>query len=270
MKYMAALAVLILALAPLAQAETWEEFQKRTAIEEEPTVLLKGGPKTITKDIIIEGLKRDCQFTFQSDSLLFQYGSSQLKPESMPNIDSVAAALKDAVKDQDLAQIKVYYVDGHTCSIGTEENNCRLSRMRTKTVVNELVQRGVPQEMLVPRGFGKGYPAHSNDTEPNRALNRRVVLKGDCGSATAVETEVPCVGVPEDQVRTPSSATSEAASVPLTESPVDATTSEEKSPGSKRILPPDFKPVTSSDGGRIVKEPVGTAKPLPPGFKPAK
>ena len=172
--------------------ETWAEFQKMKSADEKTGLIPKGGPKLIPKDIIIEGLKKDCQVTFSSDSLLFHYGSAKIKEESMPNVQNTAAAIKQALGDPELSQIKTYFVDGHTCSIGSEENNCRLSWMRAQAMIEELPSCGIPREKLIPRGFGLVYPSHSNDAEATRMLNRRVVLQGDCPNAAERGPQAPC------------------------------------------------------------------------------
>jgi len=181
-------ALIILAALPSpAFSESWEDFQKLKGSDEKTGLIPKGGPRLIPKDVIVEGLKKDCEVTFRSDALLFNFGSAILKPESLPNLQSISGAIVQALGDPELSKITTYYVDGHTCAIGSEENNCRLSWMRGQAVVDELVKLGVPREKLAPRGYGKAHPSHSNDTEATRSMNRRVVLQGDCpGKAASV------------------------------------------------------------------------------------
>lgn len=42
------------------------------------------------------------------------------------------------------------------------------------------------------RGYGLQYPAHSNDNEDTRRLNRRVVLKGDTRDSDSNKDPEPC------------------------------------------------------------------------------
>ncbi|HMK36850.1 MAG TPA: OmpA family protein [Desulfomonilaceae bacterium] len=183
---------IMLVLQHLSFAESWEEFQKNAAVDEQEILVPKGGPKIIPKDLVLEGLKKNCQVTFTSEALLFQYGSDTIKKESLPTIRNTAAAIRQAMEDPELTRIQTYYVDGHTCNIGSASNNCRLSRMRAEAVIAELVKWGVPKEKLVARGYGLAYPAYPNDSEASRMLNRRVVLKGDCPDATARDSQIPC------------------------------------------------------------------------------
>jgi outer membrane protein OmpA-like peptidoglycan-associated protein len=186
-------ALAIVLLVPCVSfSESWEEFQKIKAAGEQQTLIPKGNTKIIPKDVIVEGLKKDCQVAFTSDALLFQYGSASIRKESLQTLKNAAAAIKQAMEDPELSQIATYYVDGHTCNIGSPENNCRLSWMRAEATISELVKLGVPPERLRPRGFGPAYPTHPNDTEATRMLNRRVVLKGDCPNAAALDSQTPC------------------------------------------------------------------------------
>ena len=188
------LPILLLIIVPCKAglAETWEEFQSLKAAEEASAPVAKSGPKMIPKDVVIEKLKTNCEVTYNSDALLFHYGQSVLKPGSMPNIKSMAQALIQAASDSELSKISRYYVDGHTCSVGGAEMNCRLSWARANAVIDHLVTLGVPKDKLVPRGYGLAYPAHSNDSEQTRILNRRVVLKGDCKEASSGQDPTPC------------------------------------------------------------------------------
>jgi OOP family OmpA-OmpF porin len=65
-------------------------------------------------------------------------------------------------------------IEGHTDSIGSEEYNLILSRKRAGSVRDKLVADGIEQGRITTVGYGKKYPVVSNDTEANRALNRRV------------------------------------------------------------------------------------------------
>ena len=74
------------------------------------------------------------------------------------------------------AQSGTIYVDGHTCSVGTDQYNQRLSERRANSVRNYLIEQGVPANRLIARGFGESRPKYSNATEETRKLNRRVEL----------------------------------------------------------------------------------------------
>lgn len=166
--------------------ESWEEFMKKKGQAEETTLIPKGseGLKLIPKDVIVEELSRPPQpgqsgsqgalVVLTSDSILFDYGSSRLTESSFPQLSEIASALNDSR----LAGIPFFYVDGHTCDIGSDSNNCRLSWDRARSVVSHLVSVGrVLPERVRPRGFGEHDPMNPNTSESQRRLNRRVVLR---------------------------------------------------------------------------------------------
>lgn len=68
----------------------------------------------------------------------------------------------------------VIAVGGHTDSQGPEDLNLRLSQARADAVVRALVERGVPSDRMVPRGFGEAVPIASNQNDAGRARNRRI------------------------------------------------------------------------------------------------
>jgi len=67
-------------------------------------------------------------------------------------------------------------VDGHTDNVGSSEYNQLLSEQRAATVLNFLVQQGLPESSVTSRGFGMSQPVATNDTPEGRAKNRRVEL----------------------------------------------------------------------------------------------
>jgi OmpA-OmpF porin, OOP family len=106
---------------------------------------------------------------FVFDRLVFDAGSARLRPESQEQIDNVAAIL--------LAYPNVRVkVGGYTDNVGGTEHNLQLSQTRAKSVVAELVRKGVSPERLDAEGYGEQYPISDNSTEEGRAKNRRVSM----------------------------------------------------------------------------------------------
>jgi OOP family OmpA-OmpF porin len=102
--------------------------------------------------------------------ILFDFNKSQLKPDSRPALDEIAAFLK-----KDPAR-KVYLV-GHTDNVGGFDFNMQLSQARAEAVVADLVATyGINPARL--RGYGAGLlaPVASNASEAGRAKNRRVEM----------------------------------------------------------------------------------------------
>ena len=59
-------------------------------------------------------------------------------------------------------------------SIGQRPDNRELSLRRAAAVIDYLVGAGVPREKLDAVGFGEEKPLAPNDSESNRAKNRRI------------------------------------------------------------------------------------------------
>ena len=68
-------------------------------------------------------------------------------------------------------------ISAHTDDVGTEDYNQRLSEKRALSIVRYLSKKGTGIERLRPVGFGKSKPIANNDSEENRAKNRRVELR---------------------------------------------------------------------------------------------
>jgi outer membrane protein OmpA-like peptidoglycan-associated protein len=65
-------------------------------------------------------------------------------------------------------------VEGHTDDVGTDSYNLTLSEKRAKAVTDYLKNAGVSSTRIIPKWYGETQPKVPNDSEANRALNRRV------------------------------------------------------------------------------------------------
>jgi outer membrane protein OmpA-like peptidoglycan-associated protein len=64
-------------------------------------------------------------------------------------------------------------IQGHTDDVGDDSKNLSLSENRAKGVKDYLVSLGIDAKRLTAKGFGETMPKVENDTEENRAINRR-------------------------------------------------------------------------------------------------
>ena len=102
--------------------------------------------------------------------IYFDSGKSVLKSESTPALEEVAKLLKAD------ARLKLWVV-GHTDSVGSVEDNQKLSQARAEAVVASLTStHGLAASRLKGYGVGPLTPVMSNETEEGRAKNRRVEL----------------------------------------------------------------------------------------------
>ena len=98
----------------------------------------------------------------------FETGKAKLLPASYPILIEVAQLLATN------PEIAVLGVEGHTDSVGSDEQNERLSKARAEAVARYLEGRGVARERLAPLGYGSRRPLADNQTSLGRQRNRRV------------------------------------------------------------------------------------------------
>lgn len=104
-------------------------------------------------------------------ALLFDVGKSDLKPDALSAIDQLAVQVASFGKGVRIT------VEGHTDSTGSDNDNLRLSDARAKSVWDYLAKQ-LPHAVaeVQIKGYGESRPIAPNDTEENRAQNRRVDL----------------------------------------------------------------------------------------------
>ena len=110
------------------------------------------------------------------EKILFDSGSAVIKKNGKKVLDRVADILK-GIKDR---QIKV---EGHTDNVPIGSaiiekfpTNWELSTARATTVVRYLQDRGVAPGLLSAEGYSEYRPVASNDTDENKAKNRRIEI----------------------------------------------------------------------------------------------
>jgi chemotaxis protein MotB len=106
--------------------------------------------------------------------ILFPSGSNKLKRgDAEETLAEVAAVLRD-IGDRE------FQIAGHTDNIPvssrTFADNWDLSLQRARTVLQKLIDLGVPPERLSAAGHGDTAPVASNDTEDGRQQNRRIEI----------------------------------------------------------------------------------------------
>jgi outer membrane protein OmpA-like peptidoglycan-associated protein len=103
-------------------------------------------------------------------NVFFDFDKSTLRPESHSELDYWVALLKKNPK------LKIE-IDGHTDSVGTAAYNLKLSLERARAVQEYLVDHGINELRLLPKGFGATRPKASNATEEGRQRNRRTEFR---------------------------------------------------------------------------------------------
>ncbi len=100
----------------------------------------------------------------------FAFDKYDLNPESYPVLDRAVETLKQN-PDMDIV------ISGYTDNYGTNEYNQKLSENRVKTVYDYLISNGIKSEKITKNWFGEEYPIKDNNTDFNRAFNRRVEIE---------------------------------------------------------------------------------------------
>ncbi len=108
--------------------------------------------------------------TLDLKEILFESGSAQLSEVSYQELDRLVQVMKSNPTMR--AEISAY-----TDDVGTEVYNQGLSERRAQSVVDYLVTNNIPKTRFVARGYGETRPKYPNDSDKNRAKNRRVELK---------------------------------------------------------------------------------------------
>jgi OOP family OmpA-OmpF porin len=96
----------------------------------------------------------------------FETGKAVINSESLPLLEQIAATMKSHPNI-------TMEIRGHTDDRGSDALNQTLSKQRAEAVADVLVNLGVPREHLRSKGFGSMQPIVANDSDENRAKNRR-------------------------------------------------------------------------------------------------
>jgi OOP family OmpA-OmpF porin len=109
------------------------------------------------------------QVELASDKIFFKTNSAEILSSTYPKLDEVVEILKE------YPELKLE-INGHTDNTGRAEYNKALSQQRAEAVRDYLVKKGIAPSRLKATGYGDERPIVDNNTEENRARNRRVEL----------------------------------------------------------------------------------------------
>lgn len=102
-------------------------------------------------------------------NLFFATGSAELQPASLAELNQ----LKDLLATHGSLRLEI---SGHTDSDGGAAVNQPLSEARANAVRDHLVGQGIAADRLSAVGYGDTKPVAANDSESNKALNRRTEI----------------------------------------------------------------------------------------------
>ena len=117
--------------------------------------------KEISSDLIEKG-KAILYINFDVDK-------SIISNDGIETVNEIALALKNN------PSIKIN-IEGHTDNSGNADHNKTLSANRAEAVKEKLASNGIDKNRLAAVGFGSEKPLVANDSDENKAKNRRVEL----------------------------------------------------------------------------------------------
>jgi len=151
--------------------------ERTQAFSDEAYRSLNKGEDPATRGIKIVKTSEGQEATVAVDtSATVSFDNVRFKIDSTELADAVSAKqLEEIAKALSKFGARTFVLEGHTCDLGDEAHNQKLSENRALAVGRFLRSRGVSC-VLVPFGYGERDPKNLNDSEASREQNRRVVI----------------------------------------------------------------------------------------------
>ena len=105
-----------------------------------------------------------------SSDAFFDFDKSVIRPDAKAALEGAIARLKASGYEGNIR------ITGHTCDIGTQAYNQKLSERRAESVRRFLIENGMPPDRLLAEGMGERQPRYPNDAA-GRPKNRRVDIE---------------------------------------------------------------------------------------------
>jgi outer membrane protein OmpA-like peptidoglycan-associated protein len=121
--------------------------------------------KEIYVDLLLTPIEKGAEIIL--NNLFFEYNKTDLIDDSFAELDNLIIFLKENI------ETKIDII-GYTDNRGNDSYNINLSKQRADEVKKYLISKGINETRLTTIGKGKANPIVNNDTEENRAKNRRV------------------------------------------------------------------------------------------------
>ncbi|MEN3014240.1 MAG: OmpA family protein [Endomicrobiia bacterium] len=144
------------------------EVTQQQIVEEQTDELSKK-----LKDIATVEVKEEEIVINLPSPVLFDIGKAELKDTALVVLKEVAESLKSITSE--------IVVEGHTDNTpiygGKYKSNWELSAARAFSVRDYLIKEGIEEKRISCVGYGEYRPVAPNDTEENKAKNRRIEIK---------------------------------------------------------------------------------------------
>ena len=122
----------------------------------------------IYRNIYLTPIQKDQIFTL--NNLMFERSKPNLLDKSYPALEKLVSILME----NPAMRIELA---GHTDGLGSQKAKKELSFERVEKIKKFLVEFGIDKRRIATVGYGGAHPVAPNDTEENRAKNRRVEVK---------------------------------------------------------------------------------------------
>ena len=139
-------------------------FTKRMDIS--TVTILK--PDTLSLDLAVKKIPKEA---IVISNIYYESAKAELKPESKLSLDKELVSL---LKDNPQLIIEI---GSHTDDIGSNDYNLKLSQQRAESVVKYMIEKGIPKDRMLARGYGESKPLTPNITAVERQKNRRTEFK---------------------------------------------------------------------------------------------
>lgn len=100
----------------------------------------------------------------------FETGSTNLTADSKYELSNLVKVMNDHPSMS-------IEIAGHTDDVGDAASNMSLSQSRAGVVADYLREQGIASERYIARGYGQNRPIVPNDSDENRAQNRRTEFR---------------------------------------------------------------------------------------------
>jgi outer membrane protein OmpA-like peptidoglycan-associated protein/Tol biopolymer transport system component len=115
-------------------------------------------------------LKLEQNAKLELKEILFESNSNKLSDISFIELERVITLMNEN------PTLKVE-IAAHTDDVGSDNYNLQLSDKRADSVVEFLIQNKVAPDRFIAKGYGESTPKVPNESDDNRAINRRVELR---------------------------------------------------------------------------------------------
>jgi outer membrane protein OmpA-like peptidoglycan-associated protein len=128
----------------------------------------KKAGEPVILDIYLEKIEKGNAVTL--NNIFFETGKWDLLEKSSAELENVLIFLKNN------PSLKIE-ISGHTDDVGSTADNLKLSENRAKSVRDYLTEKGIAPDRIVSKGYGETKPKVPNNSDANRAVNRRIEFK---------------------------------------------------------------------------------------------